>query len=589
MKKYRLCVKTIIVIVFSFYMSCNSRSHKKNTNPVPNPDPVIENIESKPSIDGIRINWDFSSLTKISTGVYSRVIQLNDNSLIAVYETAGNIAVKKSTDLGVTWSPQILVFNQKNGINMATPDILQLDDSSILVCYNPRPQGNNTDTTKKYAIKTIKSYDGGLTWADDRLLFEASHNFEDGCWEPSALQLPNGEIQLFFSNEASYTTSNEQNISLLRSVDKGLTWSSTPQIVSFRIGKRDGMPKPMLLNNNEDIIFSIEDNFTENFKPYTIRNSVSQNWYEIIDGYSNKRDYALLEAIDDNIYAGAPYLAQLSTGETILSYQGTEGRIENNLENSEMKVTIGDNKAYGFTKKTIPFNVLSNSSALWNSISVLNDDTLIAVTSSNGLSNTNKTEVWMIKGHVVPEINATNTTITVDGNENESLWDTTFPIFIGHKSNTRLRANVFYDNENLYIVSKTTDANIVSQVANTEDNDGIIIYIDPTDRSLVAPGKEIFKIFLSSGNMISLYEGDNRIWKKADKSTFEIICETKINTSGYVQEMAIPWELLGGKPSLNTRIGFNIELSEKGNSSYVDGISNNINNQSYTWSTLKLK
>ena len=53
--------------------------------------------------------------------------------------------------------------------------------------------------------------------------------------------------------------------------------------------------------------------------------------------------------------------------------------------------------------------------------------------------------------------------------------------------------------------------------------------------------------------------------------------------------MAIPWELLGGKPSLNTRIGFNIELSEKGNSSYVDGISNNINNQSYTWSTLKLK
>ena len=589
MKKRKWHLQIIILIISSFYISCSSGGDKNDTNPTPNPNPIIENIESKPSINGIRINWDFSTLTKISTGIYSRIIQLNDNSLIAVYETSGNIAVKKSTDLGSTWSSEILVFKGVNGINMATPDILQLDDNSILVCYNPRPFNNNTDTSKKYAIKTIKSYDGGLTWTDDRLLFEASHNFEDGCWEPSALQLPNGEIQLFFSNEASYTTSNEQNISLFRSLDKGLTWTSSPQIVSFRIGKRDGMPKPMLLNNGEDIVFSIEDNFKENFKPYTIRSTITNNWSEIIDGFNNNRNYALLETVDNNIYAGAPYLGQLSTNETILSYQGTENRIGNNLGNSEMKVAIGDNNAYGFTKKTVPFNIPSNSSGLWNSITVLNDDTVIAVTSSNGLSSTNQTEVWMIKGYIIPEISATNTTITIDGIENESLWNTNFPIFIGHKGETRLRANVFYDDENLYITSKTTDYNIVSHLANTENNDGIIIYIDPTNRSLVDPGKDIYKIFLSAGNIISFYEGDNRVWKKIGSNSTEIVCETKIGTSGYIQEIALPWVLLGGKPALNTRIGFNIELSEKGNSNYVDGISNNINSQSYTWSTLKLE
>ena len=91
--------------------------------------------------------------------------------MIAVYEISGNIAVRKSNDLVVTWSSQIDVFNRVNGIDMATPDILQLDDNSILVCYNPRPPMSNTDTSKKYAIKTIKNYDEGLTWSDDRLIF----------------------------------------------------------------------------------------------------------------------------------------------------------------------------------------------------------------------------------------------------------------------------------------------------------------------------------------------------------------------------------------------------------------------------------
>src|SRR5690242_21276392 len=43
-----------------------------------------------------------------------------------------------------------------------------------------------------------------------------------------------------FRSEAPYTKSNEQEISLLRSFDHGLTWSRPTQ-VSFRQGKRDGM------------------------------------------------------------------------------------------------------------------------------------------------------------------------------------------------------------------------------------------------------------------------------------------------------------------------------------------------------------
>eukprot|EP01031_Cornospumella_fuschlensis_P008200 gene8200-10116_t len=115
---------------------------------------------------------------------------------------------------------------------MAVPDILELKDSSILVCYNPRPAGN--EPSKRFAIRTKKSYDGGNTWQDESLLYEADYRFENGCWEPSAIQLSNGEIQLFFANEGVYTNSTEQNISMFRSNDNGLTWTKKPEMVSFR-------------------------------------------------------------------------------------------------------------------------------------------------------------------------------------------------------------------------------------------------------------------------------------------------------------------------------------------------------------------
>jgi len=256
-------------------------------------------------------------------------------------------------------------------------------------------------TRIRFGIRTKKSYDGGSTWIDERLLYEADYSFHNGCWEPSAIQLPNGEIQLFFANEGDYLSSDEQNISLLRSADNGLTWSKKREIVSFRSGSRDGMPSPILLQNGNDIVFSIEDNGFDNFKPYTIRSTIANNWTTTVDATSSDRNYALAEPIANTIYAGAPYLRQLKTGQTILSYQGTEGRT-NSVDFAEMKVVIGDNQARNFTKKTAPFAIAANKSGLWNSLAVLSDNTIIALTSTNSYSSGN-TEIWMIKGHLIDE------------------------------------------------------------------------------------------------------------------------------------------------------------------------------------------
>jgi hypothetical protein len=554
-----------------------------------------EEIPQKPPVTGSRIAWDHSTLKNVSpdgvTGYngYARVIQLHNKSLLCVYESRGNVVVVTSNDLGTSWTEPVTVAAKESGINMAVPDVLQLQDNSILIAYNPRPF--NIDPSRRFAIRTKKSYDGGLTWKDERLLHEAGYQFENGCWEPSAIQLPDGEIQLFFANEGPYTSSNEQEISLLRSSDGGLSWTAEPETVSFRAGSRDGMPVPLLVKDYNEIIVAIEDNGHVTFKPYIIRSTIDNNWSTVINGDSPRRSYALADKINDYHYAGAPYLGQLTTGEIILSYQGTEGRSSNQIEAAEMKVTIGSAKGLEFNRKTSPFNIPDNRSGLWNSIRVLDDNTIIALTSTNGYSGDGRTEVWMIKGYMIPELKAKSGNISVDGAQNEGKWKEEFPIFIGHKSFTQIRSHIVYDDQFLYVISEIQDENVIRNTPDPENTDGTTVYLDAGNKSYGEPHIGVFSIFLSADNEVVVKEGNNGKWM-IRKDINGIESSSKIINSGYVQELAIPWSLLDGKPELNTRVGFNIRLTEnsgKGEPDYKEDISSNNGSKPFSWMTLTLE
>lgn len=349
------------------------------------------------------IAWDSSTLTRVSAPTdgycgYARMIQLHDQTLLTVYEARGNVLCVHSKDLGRTWSSPVSIASGEDGINMAVPDIVQLKDNSLIACYNPRPF--KIDTMRHFEIRIKRSSDGGYTWGSGQTLYRAGYEFANGCWEPSAIQLPSGEIQLFFANEGPYTQTNEQEISLLRSYDNGLSWSHHPETVSFRPGKRDGMPVPVLLHDKQEVAVAIEDNADGNFKPYIITNTLVQNWGQTVGGDGSGRSYALQEKMPPEIYAGAPFLRQLKSGETILSYQGTEGRT-NKMEYAEMKVVVGDDQARGFSGKSVPFRVPADKCGLWNSICILDDDAIVALTSTNAFGR--NMEVWMIRGRLVKQ------------------------------------------------------------------------------------------------------------------------------------------------------------------------------------------
>src|SRR5690606_9093980 len=121
----------------------------------------------------------------------------------------------------------------------------------------------------------IKRLENGQNWSETEILYEGGKKFIDGCWEPSFLALPSGEVHLYFANESPYRETEEQQISVLKSNDDGETWSG-PQMASYRQGRRDGMPVATYIDDK--IYLAIEDNKIGEFKPYIIQTSTQNSW-----------------------------------------------------------------------------------------------------------------------------------------------------------------------------------------------------------------------------------------------------------------------------------------------------------------------
>jgi hypothetical protein len=70
----------------------------------------------------------------------------------------------------------------------------------------------------------------------------------------------------------------------------------------------------------------------------------------------------------------------------------------------------------------------------------------------------------------------------------------------------------------------------------------------------------VFKISVSADNKVVVWEGNNGSWVKRDGTT--VHTAVAATSKSYMQEIAIPWALLGGKPTVNSLIGFNMGLTE---------------------------
>ncbi len=511
---------------------------------------------------GVRIAWDYSSMQQIAEqGGYPRLTRLKDSTLIVIYETRmGNIHLKKSTDNGETWSSPEEVFSKfvystldgnSTVVNIANPEILQLQNGDIIIGCNYRPAKAEI---APYTIVVRRSTDFGNSWLAPQNLYTAAPRFGDGCWEPSFLQLPNGELQVYFANENPYRNSDEQEISMLSTTDNGNSWTKTPKTVSFRKERRDGMPVAQIIG--DEIVVVIEDNKTDRFKPYTVRTKLSDNWSKPVLANSENRDYALSKPVEDSVYMGAPYFLKLPNGETLISYQSNENR-NNDWEYSTMEVAIGDKTASNFDRTTQPFNVPLNKEAKWNSLALWDNNTVVAFASTNFKST--QVAPWLIKGYIIPQ---------------QSLKQKNNPhsIFIGSKSNTNLRGNIRADKKSIYIESMVKEAK-------KQDSSGVVFYLKLNEK--------LFKIR-------GLPDGKKQLWTfyknnwKASQHTNKVDLFSTINNDGYTLRLIIPKSLENLKTLTDMKLGIGLSAYDDKQNRYMEYLPNMDKDLPETWLQVEL-
>lgn len=461
----------------------------------------------------VRIAWDYSSMQQIAErGGYPRLKRLQDGSVCVIYETyTGNIHLKRSFDNGSSWEQPQQVFSQftytaANGestlVNMSNPEIIQLKNGDIIIACNYRPQ---TAEIAPYSIAIRRSTDNRRSWLPPQVLYNAAPRFRDGCWEPSFLQLPDGTLQIYFANEYPYQQSEEQEISMLSSTDNGITWSSKCATVSFRKNRRDGMPVPILAG--KDIVVAIEDNNETAFRPYTVRTPISEGWRQVVSGNSARREYALKHKVPDSVYMGAPYLLMLAGGQTLLSYQTTEGRTSE-WERSAMEVTIGDSEARNFQYPSRPFPVPLEKEAKWNSLALWDSVTVAALTSGNFLSK--HISPWLIKGYIIPQ--------SIHAGESADK----LPVFVGATTSNNLRIGVSKSGNDVTIRCKASGP----EMLNTKSRSEIYIVIEGM----------ICKASVSAEGAMQFYKQVKGRWKKS-RSLFKM--SLKKEQDGYTFDLTM--------------------------------------------------
>ncbi|MCK5819876.1 MAG: exo-alpha-sialidase [Psychromonas sp.] len=280
----------------------------------------------------------------VTAGEYSRIVKLSGNGLVLVYSNGSKINYRISSDEGNTWSNEVNLGDGGSKYTYTNAAFIELADGTWVYGYNARP--NKEGGSDNYQIRIITSHDKGVTWSPEKIVYSGGNVSAQGVWEPAFLQLPSGELQLYFS---------------------------------------------------------IEDNgFDRMFKPATIRTDFGDNWSSgVVDGGNKKRNRALAKGdqLSSKKSGSSPYLAQLPNGDTLLFIKTQKDHSKKGLI---IRVYIGNNKAENFSSMSTPFTsnlIKANGTALWNSLTVLDDmDVIASSTINTGDSKPNG--VYIIKGVV---------------------------------------------------------------------------------------------------------------------------------------------------------------------------------------------
>lgn len=386
-----------------FLFVCCSKDPAETPTPV-NPPPSSVAPDDQPpadeSVPALSITWD-NTARKLSHDVYfaeyGRVHRVRGDTLLLTYHCGDqenywdNIAIRRSIDGGTNWSAAeiLMADTDPKYYGFANPEILVLQNGDVMLAFTGR---GKPDDNAHGNIQIRVSKDRGWTFGTPRIVATGR------SWEPAMVQLPDGDIELFYSSEAAWWpgTNPQQEILMVHSTDNGQNWT-LPMHVSYVSGMRDGMPVPLVLKDNKGIVFGIESvNNTQS--PWILWSSVAARWqYAGLGTTANNRRWL---ATSQRIWGGAPYLVQLPTGQTLLSTQDAGGRtIGSDWRKNTMLVLVGNSVAKNFTNISYPWpNLPTNEGAYYSSLFMKNNTTPVLITTRSFADG--HSEIYWKEGHI---------------------------------------------------------------------------------------------------------------------------------------------------------------------------------------------
>ena len=493
--------------------------------------PIINSHADVTKRSSLMMNYRMLVTMESSYPRYPRIKKMKNGDYILFYHngSANNNIGRRcvyalSKDMK-TWINKGEIFNSydiidskgnKNIHCYANCDGLVLSNGDILAVASCRANSGYRDLPEDAGIELRRSTDNGVTWSEPVKIYQGVN------WEPFLLELPTGELHCYFTDSSRTGLEGhgtDTGTAMVVSTDGGKTWrpdfSSSPYYVLRMRWEKNGivgynhqMPSVVRLNDNKGLAAAVETN---------------NSGYHISLCYSDKDKWEYLAAdqegpVDSNncVFSGmGPYLGQLPSGETVLSYESS----------SKYTLKIGDATARNFGSAYQPF-----SGGYWGSFCIIDSHTLVGtnIKAKEG-------PVQMAQFVLNHRIDAVKRKVMVDGNNKE--WaNTDHALFVGSQSQAQGTLRCSHDDDNIYFLLEVLDRNLLA-------SDYASLYISPVGNNKLSKGACCIQVTMNGLKNCEIYDAS---WKEAqlDAQVKTYVCdetnERRIDNYGYIAEVAIP-------------------------------------------------
>ena len=610
MKKRILCGVMALCLASVFLCSCKP----KKTDPE---DIVIHSINSlnagEPVINDHAEDWDKSRLepnfrqyTEVTEGKlrikaanYPRIKKIADDRYILFYQdnqTASNIYYSISSDLK-EWglglklfnAHNITVFDSSDKMCYSSCDATVLQNGDIMAIASFRSSRNFRRTNEFNGLAMKISSDGGRTWGEEQIIYKGSN------WEPQILQLPDGEIQVYFTHggpkiqpqmEAGIPESEmvpSSGTAIIRSKDNGKTWDPyvmEPPYAAHRVSQQyaytkkgiqvftDQMPCAILLNNTDTIALAMESMFVRDGEDvlYITTAYSDDNWAVGLgldeEGPADKQE---------NMWHGAaPYLRQFPSGETVLSYN-----------QKRFQIRLGDSLAREFGDPLFPLN----GTGRWGSLELIQSHIVVGTMAYVfEVSGQQQNRIMISQNVLNHRIDAPRARIRVDG-DNTDWDDATDALFVGSDSQAQAAVRPAKDDDNLYFLVERLDADL-------SDGDTVELYLADSGSDTLDTNTLRLTVGPNGLQQTARYSGGR--WKDETVPGAEgkallrgTVGGSSDQDEGYAVEVVIPRTAIQANAS-TLRCALTLYNQDKGTSRIEDGLDSVSLSQPTSWLKVRL-